>query len=159
VTFLLDVNVLMALLWENHEHHAKARSWLKQIPSFATCPVAQLGFARVSSHPLLGFGMKPEDAFSVLRRFLADPRHRFLPDDLSCGDRVRNCSAGFWKKASPQRGLCDRDSFSITQLDETVGRYKANQKKNDQTRCQKNTQFMAARHMSGIISTTPAATS
>jgi predicted nucleic acid-binding protein len=23
-----------------------------------------------------------------LRRFLADPRHRFVPDDLSCADRV-----------------------------------------------------------------------
>ena len=48
----------------------------------------QLGFARVSSHPLLGYGMTPDDAFGVLRRLLADPRHRFLPDDLSCADRV-----------------------------------------------------------------------
>jgi predicted nucleic acid-binding protein len=50
--------------------------------------VAQLGFARVSSHPLLGYGMTPEQAFAVLRRFLADPRHGFIPDDLSCADRV-----------------------------------------------------------------------
>jgi len=25
---------------------------------------------------------------SVLRRLLADPRHQFIPDDLSCADRV-----------------------------------------------------------------------
>jgi predicted nucleic acid-binding protein len=56
VTRLLDVNLLMALLWENHEHHTHARSWLMGISAFATCPVAQLGFARVSSHPLLGYG-------------------------------------------------------------------------------------------------------
>lgn len=85
---LLNVNVLMALLWENHEHHVKVRSWFMNVPAFATCPVAQLGFARVSSHPLLGFGMTPDDAFGVLRHLLADPRHRFLPDDLSCADRV-----------------------------------------------------------------------
>jgi predicted nucleic acid-binding protein len=27
VTRLLDVNLLVALLWENHEHHTLARSW------------------------------------------------------------------------------------------------------------------------------------
>ena len=88
MTFLLDVNLLMALLWENHEHHPIARRWLRGVTSFATCPVAQLGFGRVSSHPLLGFGMSPDQSFGVLRRFIADPRHRFVPDDLSCEDRI-----------------------------------------------------------------------
>lgn len=88
MTCLLDINLLMALLWENHEHHAMARRWLKSVTSFATCPVSQLGFARVSSHSFLGYSLMPEQAFVVLRRFLADPRHRFIPDDLSCEDRV-----------------------------------------------------------------------
>ena len=56
--------------------------------SFATCPVSQLGFARVSSHPLLGYGLTPDDAFGVLRKLLTDPRHQFIPDDLSSADRV-----------------------------------------------------------------------
>src|SRR5688572_16446813 len=47
----------------------------------------QLGFARVSSHPGLGYSMSPDQAFSVLRTFLADRRHHFIPDDLSCEDR------------------------------------------------------------------------
>jgi len=88
VTCLLDVNTLMALLWENHEHHASVRQWFKGVSAFATCPVAQLGFARVSSHPLLGYGLTPDDAFGVLRRLFADSRHQFIPDDLSCADRV-----------------------------------------------------------------------
>ena len=88
MSFLLDVNLLMALLWENHEHHPKVRAWFKGVSDFATCPVSQLGFARVSSHPLLGYGLTPESAFGVLRQLLADPRHRFIPDDLSCADRV-----------------------------------------------------------------------
>lgn len=88
MTVLLDVNVLMALLWENHEHHAKVRAWFKSVPAFATCPVSQLGFARVSSHPLLGYGLTPDDAFGVLRKILADPRHHFISDDLSSADRV-----------------------------------------------------------------------
>lgn len=88
MTYLLDVNVLMALLWENHEQHAKTRAWFGGVTSFATCPVSQLGFARVSSHPLLGYGLSPDDAFGVLRQLLADPRHRFIAADLSCSDRV-----------------------------------------------------------------------
>ncbi len=88
MTFLLDVNVLMALLWENHEHHHVARGWLRGVTDFATCPVSQLGFARVSSHPSLGYSMSPDQAFSVLRAFLADGRHHFVSDDLSCTDRV-----------------------------------------------------------------------
>jgi toxin-antitoxin system PIN domain toxin len=88
VTFLLDVNLLMALLWENHEHHIRARKWLGTVPKFATCPIGQLGFIRVSSHPLLGFGMVPEDAARILRRFISDPRHHFVPDDVRCDDRA-----------------------------------------------------------------------
>ena len=88
MTRLLDVNLLMAFLWENHEHHNATRAWLRNVSAFATCPVSQLGFARVSSHPLLGYGLTPEMAFGVLRQFLADPRHQFIPDDLSCSDRV-----------------------------------------------------------------------
>lgn len=88
MTCLLDVNLLMALLWENHEQHERARRWFRNLKEFATCPLGQLGFARVSSHPLLGYGMSPEQAFSVLRRLQADPRHQFVPDDLSCEDRV-----------------------------------------------------------------------
>ena len=88
MTFLLDVNVLMAVLWENHEHHQVARAWLRRTTDFATCPVTQLGFARVSSHPALGYSMSPDQAFGVLRAFLADARHHFVPDDLSCEDRA-----------------------------------------------------------------------
>ena len=82
MSFLFDVNLLMALLWENHEHHRVARTWLRRVTGFVTSPVSQLGFARVSSHPLLGYSMSPDEAFGVLRRFLADSRHRFIPDDL-----------------------------------------------------------------------------
>jgi predicted nucleic acid-binding protein len=59
VTFLLDVNLLMALLWENHEHHRLARAWLARATDFATCPVSHLGFARVSSPRALDGSAEP----------------------------------------------------------------------------------------------------
>ncbi|MEO6785250.1 MAG: TA system VapC family ribonuclease toxin [Chthoniobacteraceae bacterium] len=88
MTPLLDVNVLMTLLWENHGHHGRARQWPRTVTEFATCPVSQLGFARISTHSMLGHRMSPEQSFGVLRKLLSDSRHRFVADDLSCEDRV-----------------------------------------------------------------------
>lgn len=125
MTRLLDVNVLMALLWENHEHHVKVRSWLKGVSTFATCPVVQLGFARVSSHPLLGYGMTPEAAFGVLRQLLADPRHQFVPDDLSCADRVVRTDLMVGANQITDRylvALARQHGFSLATLDEPLAR-------------------------------------
>jgi toxin-antitoxin system PIN domain toxin len=125
VTRLLDVNVLMALLWENHEHHAKVRSWFKGVSGFATCPVVQLGFARVSSHLLLGYGMTPEAAFGVLRQLLADPRHQFVPDDLSCADRVVRTDLMAGANQITDRylvALTRQHRFSLATLDEPLAR-------------------------------------
>jgi toxin-antitoxin system PIN domain toxin len=120
VTRLLDVNLLMALLWENHEQHTVARSWFKNVSAFATCPVVQLGFARVSSHPLLGYGLTPELAFGVLRQFIADPRHQFIPDDLSCADRIVRTELMTGANQITDRylvGLARQHGFSLATLD------------------------------------------
>lgn len=85
---LLDVSVLMAVLWETHDENPRASAWLDRVDEFCTCPLTQLGFARVSAHPHLGYGVSVEHAFTTLRRLLADPRHRFISDDLSATDRA-----------------------------------------------------------------------
>ena len=90
MTLLLDTNVLMALAWENHEHFAKANAWLKRVKSFATCPITQGGFVRLSGNPAWGYASGTKDAFRALDRICADPRHRFFPDDISfTGAEVR----------------------------------------------------------------------
>jgi toxin-antitoxin system PIN domain toxin len=125
VTRLLDVNLLMALLWENHEHHSQARSWFKGVLAFATCPVVQLGFARVSSHPLLGYGLTPELAFGVLRQFMADPRHAFISDDLSCADRVVRTELMTGANQITDRylvALARQHGFSLATLDQPLAR-------------------------------------
>jgi uncharacterized protein len=125
VTRLLDVNLLMALLWENHEHHTKARAWLKNVSAFATCPVVQLGFARVSAHPLLGYGLTPELAFGVLRQFIADPRHEFIPDDLSCTDRVVRTELMAGANQITDRylvALARQHGFSLATFDEPLAK-------------------------------------
>ena len=131
MTRLLDVNLLMALLWENHEHHAKARSWFKNISAFATCPLVQLGFARVSAHPLLGYGLTPELAFGVLRQLLADPRHEFIPDDLSCADRVVRTELMAGANQITDRylvALARQHQLSLSTLDEPLAKSFAEEK-------------------------------
>ena len=37
MTNLLDVNVLLALVWQDHTHHRQAATWFGQVKRFATC--------------------------------------------------------------------------------------------------------------------------
>jgi toxin-antitoxin system PIN domain toxin len=88
MNYLLDVNTRLAAIWSHHEHHEKVRRWFARIDGVATCPLSQLGFARVSSHSHLGYCIESEQAFSALRTFLSDPSHLFIHDDVSVSDRI-----------------------------------------------------------------------
>jgi toxin-antitoxin system PIN domain toxin len=50
---LLDVNALVALAWDSHVHRARIREWFAShaTTGWATCPVSENGFVRVSSNP------------------------------------------------------------------------------------------------------------
>lgn len=85
---LLDVNVLIALLDEDHVHHARAMDWVRANggDGWASCPITQNGCVRVMSQPTYP---KPLSAPAVIGR-LAEaarhPSHRFWPDDVSLLD-------------------------------------------------------------------------
>jgi toxin-antitoxin system PIN domain toxin len=82
---LLDVNVLVALAWPRHIHHAAARRWLAGESRFATSPCTQVGFLRVSTNNAL-FGLdtpSPGAACSLLEAIARLPTHVFWPEDVS----------------------------------------------------------------------------
>jgi toxin-antitoxin system PIN domain toxin len=86
---LLDVNALVALAWDSHVHHAAVRSWMATNRSngWATCPLTESGFVRVSSNPkVLPSSIGVEAARSVLDSLRASEGHRFLIDDVSLCD-------------------------------------------------------------------------
>lgn len=86
---LLDVNVLVALIWDSHVHHVAARHWFAQEASrgWATSPVTEAGFVRVSANPkVLPSPVSVADAVGVLRQMRSLPGHRFLADDVSMAD-------------------------------------------------------------------------
>ena len=83
-TCLLDVNLLIALAWPQHVHHESAHAWFKRRgrQSWATCPLTQLGFVRLSSNSsIVPDAVSPREAMALLREITALPGHRFWPDD------------------------------------------------------------------------------
>jgi toxin-antitoxin system PIN domain toxin len=85
---LLDVNALVALAWDAHVHHEAAAAWFdRQSGPWATCPVSEAGFIRVSSNPtVLAGAISVEKALGVLRDLRAIGEHRFLINDVSPTD-------------------------------------------------------------------------
>jgi len=78
VSHLLDVNFLLACAWSRHANHASANRWLNTAAEFATAPVTQMGFLRVSLSP--AYGATFADAQTALRAILQLKSHRFLTD-------------------------------------------------------------------------------
>ena len=83
---LLDVNVLVALAWPNHIHHRPARVWFDNNSStgWATCPLTQSAFVRISSNrKVIPDAKTPQEALRVLRHIVNLPDHTFWIDDIS----------------------------------------------------------------------------
>lgn len=82
---LLDVNALVALAWDSHIHHASVRSWMSaRRDGWATCPLTESGFVRVSSNPkVLPSPIGIAAARAVLAALRGAEGHSFLADDVS----------------------------------------------------------------------------
>jgi uncharacterized protein len=80
---LLDANVLIALVVDNHIHHGHAEAWfVGSETGFATCPITPGSLMRL----LIREGQSAESARSILQGITSDPRHEFWPDNASYHD-------------------------------------------------------------------------
>jgi len=80
---LLDANVLIALVVDDHVHHGHAEAWfVASGTNFATCPITQGSLMRL----LIREGQTAESARSVLQEFCSHPRHEFWSDNTSYRD-------------------------------------------------------------------------
>ncbi len=91
-TYLLDVNLLLALADPLHVHHEAAHRWFADsgAASWATCPLTENGFVRIASHPQ--YPNRPggvEAVLAILREFCSDPAHNFWPEDVSIRDLIQ----------------------------------------------------------------------
>ena len=87
---LLDVNVLIALLDENHTHHPAVSGWFAEHieDGWASCPITQNGCVRIVSQPKYPNALGVAEAVSRLRAAVSTPWHRFIADDISLLDEV-----------------------------------------------------------------------
>ncbi len=88
--FLLDVNVLIALLDPDHLHHDTAYTWFEETgqQSWATCPIIENAVVRILSNPAYPLvDWLPSDVVSLLQQFLAQSEgHQFWGDVVSLLD-------------------------------------------------------------------------
>lgn len=82
--YLLDTNVLIALLWPSHAQHDLALNWFtrRRRRTWATCPLTEAGFVRIVSNPAFSRdAVTPREAVGVLAANVAAEDHVFWPDD------------------------------------------------------------------------------
>ena len=88
-TYLLDVNVLIALVDPAHVQHDQAHEWFARTgkKAFATCPITENGLVRIVGHPK--YPNSPGAPSAVVQSLVAIrslPGHRFWEDKISLAD-------------------------------------------------------------------------
>lgn len=79
MTVLLDANVFIALLVDDHVHHQAAGNWFAGMTEgFATCPVTEGSLMRL----LIREGQPAAAARTILSGTAASSRHEFWADDV-----------------------------------------------------------------------------
>jgi toxin-antitoxin system PIN domain toxin len=106
------VNVLVALAWPNHVHHRQAVTWFVGIrdDGWATCPITESGFVRVSSNTrVLPDARTPSEARALLAVLRTKGTHRFWEDDVSAVDDP----SGVFATAFGHRQVTDAHLLSL----------------------------------------------
>ena len=94
---LLDVNALIALLWEDHQFHETMAVWFARHAKagWATSAITQAGFIRVMNQPaLVQPGLSVAELAEVLASNLSHPAHRLLALDFGFADVLACCTGG-----------------------------------------------------------------
>jgi toxin-antitoxin system PIN domain toxin len=77
--YLFDVNVLLALLSEDHVHHRVVTDWLNRTdPQWAICPFTEAGFLRTSTAPRRG-RITMMEAAAILESLKQRPSYHYVP--------------------------------------------------------------------------------
>jgi toxin-antitoxin system PIN domain toxin len=91
LTYLLDVNLLIALAWPSHIHHMQAQDWFarKGAKGWASCPISQAGFVRVSSNPkFIDGAVSPLEAITLLKKVTHSTKHEFWRDEVNLAGKT-----------------------------------------------------------------------
>jgi toxin-antitoxin system PIN domain toxin len=87
--YLLDTNVLIALLWPSHTQHDRAVRWFtgRRARKWATCPLTESAFVRIVSNPAFSRdAVTPREAIGLLAANTRAADHVFWPIDVPLSD-------------------------------------------------------------------------
>jgi len=90
--FLLDANLLVALMWAPQEAHSRVQDWFSRNArqGWATCPFTQAAFIRIVSNPAFSpNSVTVREAAKILDANLNNPYHRFWADEISFGEAIK----------------------------------------------------------------------
>lgn len=80
--YLLDANVLIALVVAEHEHHDRAAVWLAGVEEFAVCPVVEGALVRF----VLRIGESASTAAHLVEQVKGHGKSQFWADEISYAD-------------------------------------------------------------------------
>ena len=122
--YLLDVNVFLALVSENHIHHQLVTMWFNT-PGlrWAICPFTEAGFLRNATAPRSG-QITMSEATAVLARMAHEPGYHYLP---IAADWQTLCSPFFTRLYGTKQvtdaymlGLALREGLVLVTMDKAI---------------------------------------
>ena len=122
--YLLDVNVFVALVSEDHIHHQIVTTWFNT-PGlrWAICPFTEAGFLRNATAPRPG-QITMSEATAVLARMAQQPGYHYVP---IAADWPTLCSPFFTRLYGTKQvtdayllGLALREGFVLVTMDKAI---------------------------------------
>ena len=81
MSWLLDVNLILATRWTTHPDHSAAKAWIGSVDQFYTTAITELGFVRVSLSA--AYQATWEETQESLKKLHARAGCQFLADDVN----------------------------------------------------------------------------
>ncbi len=122
--YLLDVNVFLALVSEDHSHHQLVTAWFNTPGlQWAICPFTEAGFLRNVTAPRAG-QITMSEATAVLARLAQEPGYHYLP---IAADWQTLCSPFFTRLYGTKQvtdayllGLALREDLVLVTMDKAI---------------------------------------
>lgn len=80
MSWLLDVNFILASRWVTHPDHVAVKAWIDSIDKFYTCAITELGFVRISLSA--GYKATWSEVQQALQKLHERSGYEFLVDDI-----------------------------------------------------------------------------
>ena len=123
MTYLLDVNALLALAHAGHVHHERVAKWVASLGkkhALATCSITELGFVRISPQARLAPHVAAaRELLSQLRASVRPPFVR-LVDDLGADSLPEWAATPGTTTDGHLSALAKRRTAQLATLDEMI---------------------------------------